>query len=180
MATYIALLRGINVSGKHQIKMTDLKTLCKKIGFLNTQSYIQSGNLIFEHPSKKTDELENILHQAILKEFNFKIPVFIFGRKEFSEIINNNPLFKITENTKSMYFCFLKTEPAKENIESLITLCKLGEVYFHYSKTLYLNYPNGLGKSKLHNTAIERKLQTITTTRNFNTVNKLVKLSELL
>jgi uncharacterized protein (DUF1697 family) len=58
METYIALLRGINVSGQKLIKMDALKDMCKELGYKNIQTYIQSGNIIFQENNLDTRQLE--------------------------------------------------------------------------------------------------------------------------
>ena len=69
MTTYIALLRGINVSGHNKIKMVDLKQLFIDIGFLQVTTYIQSGNVVFMSEEKNSDTLENIITEKIKKHF---------------------------------------------------------------------------------------------------------------
>ncbi len=69
---YIALLRGINVSGINKIKMADLKDLFESQGFGNVITYIQSGNVVFES-SVNEDELTQTIEQAIFNSFEFKI-----------------------------------------------------------------------------------------------------------
>ena len=49
MPNFISILRGINVSGQKKILMTELKALYEKLGFNNVHTYIQSGNVVFEH-----------------------------------------------------------------------------------------------------------------------------------
>ncbi|MBP7257301.1 MAG: DUF1697 domain-containing protein, partial [Chitinophagales bacterium] len=69
METYIALLRGINVSGKNLIKMTDLSIVFTSIGISKIKTYKQSGNILFEHSSLDTDLLQKEIELSIKYQF---------------------------------------------------------------------------------------------------------------
>ena len=77
MNIYIALLRGINVSGKNKIKMTELKQLCLDIGFSEITTYIQSGNVIFSTQEINTSKIENKLVTAVKNKFGHSIKVLV-------------------------------------------------------------------------------------------------------
>ena len=73
MTKFIALLRGINVSGQKQIKMSDLKTLFETTGFQDVETYIQSGNVIFSTKEKSSEKLEKKISSAIKFKFSFDV-----------------------------------------------------------------------------------------------------------
>ncbi len=93
MKTYIALLRGINVSGKNKILMADLKVLFQKLDFTNVKTYIQSGNVVFTSDKKKA-LLSQFIEKAIKKEFHLEIPVIILTKTEIESVVKNNPYLK--------------------------------------------------------------------------------------
>jgi len=77
----IAILRGINVGGKRKILMADLKALCKKLELEQIETYIQSGNLLF-NSQLKNSELEDLLEDAIQEKFGFEVPVIVRDSEE--------------------------------------------------------------------------------------------------
>src|SRR6187399_408069 len=89
MQTYIALLRGINVSGHKKIKMPDLKAMFEALGFTNVHTYIQSGNVVFE--SKSATGLESKISAKILEQFGFEVSVICRTAKEMEQVITRNP-----------------------------------------------------------------------------------------
>ena len=91
METYIALLRGINVSGHRMIKMEELKNVMSELNFFNIRTYIQSGNIIFETEKTGSAYLEKQIGETILKHYGFSVPVVIRSRPEMETIYKNNP-----------------------------------------------------------------------------------------
>ena len=178
MSKFIALLRGINVSGQKQIKMSDLKSLFEDLNFTNVQTYIQSGNVIFE---SKTDDLKSLvgkIEKKIKKEFGFDVKIILTTCAELEHIINKNPFLKKQKaNPDRVYVTFLSEEPSTISIKKLKEINYNSEEYFIVSKTIYVFLPNGYGKAKLNNNLFENKLKVFGTTRNWKTVNKLFGLS---
>ena len=84
--TFIALLRGINVSGHRIIRMKELKKSIESLGYLSVQTYIQSGNIIFKHPTKTPDviskEIKTLLKLIILLMF----PLLLKRYEDFETI----------------------------------------------------------------------------------------------
>lgn len=117
MNIYISLLRGINVSGKNKIKMSDLKTLYESLHFHKVQTYIQSGNVIFANSLNEANVLARQIEQAILKTFSLEVAVLVMEASTFKEIINNNP-FK-TQDPSKVLVTFLASVPDHSAIESI-------------------------------------------------------------
>lgn len=87
MKKFVSLLRGINVSGQKKIKMDELKVMYLNLGFLNVETYIQSGNIVFEsHISDKT-EIKNLLEESINKHFGFDVPVHLLSKLEIEDVL---------------------------------------------------------------------------------------------
>ena len=80
MQKYISILRGINVGGKRKILMKDLKEVYQNLEFLDVQTYIQSGNVIFESDNLDKREISNKIEKAIFDTYNFEVPVIKIGR----------------------------------------------------------------------------------------------------
>lgn len=182
MKTYIALLRGINVSGQKKIKMADLRGFLEELAFQNIQTYIQSGNVIFEFPKSKHTDLEQKIKILVSEKYNFDVPIIIHEAEEFSKIRDRNPYFETGVDTKKLYISFLSQIPTKERIEKLNQFCidkKIEDVFEIKGKEIHVNYLlKESHKSKLSNNLFERILQVRATTRNWRTLNKLIELTE--
>ncbi|MEM8926961.1 MAG: DUF1697 domain-containing protein [Bacteroidota bacterium] len=177
MKTYIAFLRGINVSGQKKIKMADLRASLRKQGLENVRTYIQSGNIIFETLNAKTRELEITMEKAIKLDFGFEVPVLIRTPQEIQDILNENPFGGETD-IKGLYFALLHKTPLDE-LATTFQQLKFENDDFHYtSDCVYLNCKMGAGKAKLTNNLIESKLKVTTTTRNLNTMKKMIALAQ--
>src|SRR5258707_2155990 len=105
---YVALLRGINVTGKNMIKMETLRGTFAALGFKNVKSYINSGNLVFETAKTDDRKLAAKIHDAIQTEFGFDISVMVRPVAEIEEIIANNPFEGQFESHKDVHVFFLK------------------------------------------------------------------------
>lgn len=98
---YIALLRGINISGKNKISMGELKSeLDKK--YKNVSTYLNSGNVIFESEIKDKEMIMNDIYQIVKNKFDLEIPVFVMTTDELEDILNHKPEWWGTDN-KEIY-----------------------------------------------------------------------------
>lgn len=88
---YVALLRGINVGGKSQIKMSELKVSCEAIGLKQVRTYINSGNIIFEVDSEDEHVLSKRIEMAILDQFSLPVRVVVYSQKQYARIIAAAP-----------------------------------------------------------------------------------------
>ncbi|MCK5907929.1 MAG: DUF1697 domain-containing protein [Flavobacteriales bacterium] len=172
MVKWISILRGINVGGKRVIKMSDLVSLYFKLGFTDVVTFIQSGNVTFFSTNTESIEIKAKIENGILNEFGFEVMSIVFEEDYLKEVISNNP-FK-NENTKMLYFSFLDKEPSNELIEKFNadftsnTEVSIGE------KVVYVFCENGYSKTKFNNNFLEKRLEVNSTTRNFNTLMKLL------
>jgi len=178
MNTFIALLRGINVSGQKQIKMTDLTKLFEDSGFTNVQTYIQSGNVIFESQNSNTKAIKNQIEKKVKEKYKFDVEVFITTNKELNNILRKNPFIKKKKDIERFYVTFLSEKPDSVNISKLNQINYSPEEFIIDGNVIYLYFPNGYGKAKLDNNLFENKLKIPATTRNWNTVNMLFELSK--
>ena len=176
MHTYIAFLRGINVSGQKKIKMVDLKECLQKAGLLNVGTYIQSGNVIFETQMKSRQAIATLIVRTIKEDFGFEVPVVVTTGKEIEEILEHMP-FDGDTNPKGLYFALLHETPKDERVTSFLQLRFENEDFHYTHKCVYLNCKAGAGKAKLNNNLIENKLKVVATTRNLNTMRKMLTLA---
>ena len=175
---YISLLRGINVSGQKSIKMAELKQLYESLKLTNVQTYIQSGNVVFNSPKTST-ELVNNITKAIKKKFGFDVHIAVLTANQLKKIADNNPFSKDTSiEGNKLHVAFLNKPPLASAIKKLEIPGPAGEELIFKKFVIYLHYANGMGTSKLSNPVLEKKLGVISTIRNWNTVQKLLQLSK--
>ena len=179
MPTYIAMLRGINVSGHKMVKMEALRASFGALRLSNVQTYVQSGNLVFGVGNGSVAALSEKIEQRILRDFGFSVPVFLRTAKELEEIIKDNPFLKGTDIDHSkLHITFLSDAAPKTALEALQPLAAKTEQFRVIGRQVYLYCPDGYGRTKLSNTAIERKLSVGATTRNWRTVNTLLAMTK--
>nr|WP_299072699.1 DUF1697 domain-containing protein [uncultured Allomuricauda sp.] len=175
MKTYIALLRGINVSGQKKIKMTDLKLTLEKKDLKNVRTYIQSGNIVFDSEMFEINLLQDLVHDAIMEDFGFDVPTLITEGRKLEKILEENP-FKNEVEENRLYFVLLKEVPSQNLVEEFNTLSFVNEDFHVSESCVYLCCKKGYGNAKLNNNLIERKLKVQATTRNLKTMQKLTEM----
>ena len=177
MSKYISMLRGINVGGQRKVRMDDLKSVYESLQFKNVQTYIQSGNVIFESSQGDIPVLTDTIEKGIEAGFGFPVPVTIRSRGDILKVLRGNP-FKDREDQSKLHVTFLKTNPAADLVSSIDECGSNGEQLRILKREIYLYCPNGYGRSKLSNSFLEKKLAVVATTRNWKTVQALYELSK--
>ena len=178
MSTYVAMLRGINVSGQKLIKMADLKAHMEELGFNNLQTYIQSGNMVFDLEQSSTQDLEKLIHSKILETYGFEVPVIVRTPDDLEEIIENNPFHREAQlDPRRVLVTFLSGLPSTDRVEELQKLDHSPEQWRLRNANIYFHAPNGYGKAKMNNNFFEKKLKVQATTRNWKTVNILAEMA---
>lgn len=180
-ATFIAILRGINVSGQKKILMTELKDLLATQGLDQVQTYIQSGNIVFRYRENMDNEsLEQKIEKAIDVKFNFEVPVVVRRLEELKKIVADNPFLNEKNMDESkLHITFLAQIPDAAYIKDIQKISYSPDRFILGEKEIYLYCPVNYGNTKLSNTFFERKLKTNATTRNWKTVNKLIELGNM-
>jgi len=178
--TFIALLRGINVSGCNKIKMTELQQLFNELDFKNVTTYIQSGNVVFQTNLEELDEIEQQIINGIKLTFEYLVQVIVLTKKSLETIYASNPFLQEPNiDISKLHVTLLSNKPNANDILPLKSISKNEDTFIIVDKTIYLYCPNGYGKTLLNNNLFERKLKISATTRNWNTISKLVELSNL-
>ena len=88
MTRYIALLRGINISGKNKISMPDLKTALTEKGFADVKTYLNSGNVLFSDDEMDVVKLAERIRIIISETFQLEIPVFVISQDELKDLLS--------------------------------------------------------------------------------------------
>ncbi|MUU78755.1 DUF1697 domain-containing protein [Winogradskyella sp. HL2-2] len=174
---YIALLRGINVGGHKKVPMIELRTLLSKIGLVGVNTYIQSGNVIFQSEKTDTKALEDLIANSIANNFGFEVPVLVKTRLEFSTIFFNCPFDE--EKKKDSYFIMLSEEPGEQLVKKASQKTYTNDEYVIKKDCIYLFCENGYGRSKFNLSYFEKTLNVDATARNYKTMLKLLSLSDI-
>ena len=174
MQTFIALLRGINVSGKNLIKMAPLAEVLTGAGLMNVRTYIQSGNIVFESEASDDADTGLIIAENIRKEFGFIVPVRVLKQSELKRIRDDNPFIRLHGLPgDKLHLTLLSGIPDHALVQKIAETEYLPDEYIISGNAIYLNCPDGYGRTKLTNTFFENKLKVTATTRNWATIVKL-------
>ena len=179
MTRFVSLFRGINVGGNKPVRMDALKELHESLGLLRVETYIQSGNVVFTSEDAIPAQLSRQIEEAFEHKFGFLSKVMVRTSDELNMTIENNP-FKDQpmKETKWVVVMFLAREPISTALEDIQKTYSGPEELHLTGQEVYIYYPQGIGRSKLTNTFLEKKLKTMGTARNWNTVLRLQKMME--
>ncbi|MCG7408277.1 DUF1697 domain-containing protein [Paenibacillus sp. ACRRX] len=176
MNTYIALLRGINVSGHNKIKMAELKHTLETGGLHRVQTYIQSGNVLFQSDDD-ADTLRLIIEGLIQRVFGISITVIIRTAAEFAHIVAACPFAGILlSKGESIHVSVLTEAPSQKVVDLLSTSERAQDEYAIHGKEIYFLFRQSILDSKLAKNL--QKLGNTATTRNWNTIQKLDSLAK--
>ncbi len=177
MKTYICLLRGINVGGNRIIKMDHLKAWFNQLGAVNTSSFIQSGNIIYQ--AKKAIPIKAIV-DYIEKETGFLVPIIHLTFEEFESIIQSNPYLKQKKDPAFFHVFFLSAIPDPNKMDIVKKKIETTDVFEIKDNALYQFCPNGYSQSKLTNSLIDKSLGLVSTTRNWKTCLSILGIAKSL
>jgi len=155
--------------------MAELREVLLKSGFKNVQTYIQSGNVILQSSETNTLSIEEIIKIEILNFFGFEVSVLVITRPNLERIFNDSPFSE--EKKKTSYFMMLHDIPEATLIKEASEKVYEGEEYKIINNCIYFYCAKGLGNAKFNANFFERKLNTFATSRNYNTMVKLLSLS---
>jgi len=176
MTTCIALLRGINVGGRNSVKMEALRGIFERLGFHDVRTYVQSGNVVFG--ALHTEDLSHRIEEGLRDSVGLPVTVLVRTAPELTQIMVANPfLGESGVEPAKLYVTFLARQPAPSGWEALRALPAGKDRCHGVGREVYLHCPDGYGRTKLSNTALERVLATSATTRNWATVGRLVEMA---
>jgi len=176
MTTLIALLRGINVGGNNKLPMKELSAQLEGMGVRRVQTYIQSGNVVFDCDAKDKAKLAAKITAEIRAQHGFAPHVQLLEAAELKKAMAGNPYPEAEAAPKTLHLFFLDEVPPQPDLKVLDTLKAGSERYKLAGKVFYLHAPDGVGDSKLAARA-EKLLGVAATARNWNTVCKLAEMA---
>jgi len=168
------MLRGINVSGQKKIQMVELRKMYVSLNLANVETYLQSGNVVFDSIEQDSSKLGESIEEQIEQSFGYAVPVFIRDTNDFQRIVERNPfLNQKNKDLSKLHVTFLYTSPSESKLSNLSIHKNDPDEFSIADREIFLFCPNGYGRTKLSNSFLERKLYIRATTRNWKTVNAL-------
>jgi uncharacterized protein (DUF1697 family) len=172
MPTFIALYRGINVSGKNLVKMIDLRALHESLGHKFVETYLQSGNVVFSAIGSP-DSIATKLSTAFQKKFGFTPAILIRTASQWARFVAGNPYKKFSDaDPTKVHAAICQGEPSALRLEELLKKVGKREQFVIKAGVIYLHAPDGFGTSKFAST-MERAAGVPITFRNWRTMQSL-------
>lgn len=177
MTKYIAFLRGINVGGKKIIKMENLKQIFSSMKFSNVQTLLQSGNVLFESEEKNEKILCDKIEAQLQKSLDFEVEIFLRTISEIENLLKKNPFKnKKLKPTEYIYITFLSCAPEKKLKDLLIASSNKLDSFNAIEREVFVfHLKDEKVKNVFSNNFVEKILKTSATTRNIQTLQKIVE-----
>ncbi|MDX3244194.1 DUF1697 domain-containing protein [Streptomyces sp. ME18-1-4] len=177
--TYAALLRGINVGGSKKVPMAELRTLLEGLDLADVRTYLQSGQAVFSSSHGNEESLAAEITAAIEKHFGFGVDVVVRDHAFLKAVVDACPFPAAELEAKQLHVTYFSAPVDEERYAGIDRDAHLPEEFRLGDRVLYLYAPDGLGRSKLAEQLSRPRLTKglIATTRNWNTVVKLVEMT---
>jgi len=177
-SVHVALLRGINVGGKHRVPMKRLAAIFTELGAGEVQTYIQSGNVIYRATAAEAKTMPARAAAAIEAAFGFAVPVVGRSARQLATILAQNPYLDESDEPKQLHVALLDRKPTAAALARLDPDRSPPDRYTLVGRDIYLLCPKGLARTKLSCDYFDRTLERTSTMRNWRTMTKLVELSQ--
>jgi len=179
MPVFISMLRGVNVGPHNRIHMDALRALYTSLKFEDARTYVQSGNVVFRTKEKNAAQLAEKIQNAIARKFGFCPAVILRTPEELRNALAANPFAKRQGiDPAKLLVTFLASEPAGEAKAGLAALKPGPEELHLIGRELYIYFPNGAGRSKLQWSSLDKRLDTVGTARNLNSVINMLEIAD--
>jgi uncharacterized protein (DUF1697 family) len=174
VTSYAILLRGVTPSGRNRVPMAALRDALAAQGLRDVRTYIQSGNVLVRSALGRA-QIEAQVHEVIARAIGADIAVIARTHAALRRVMDGNPF--APEAAARTYFTLLASRPTSARIAALRALDVAPDAVSLAGDTLYTCYATKLSDSRFHNNVFERVLGVVATTRNFNTLSRLLALS---
>jgi uncharacterized protein (DUF1697 family) len=173
MSRHIAFLRAINVGG-HTVKMDRLRALFAEMGFVNVETFIASGNVIFDSPRTDTDALERTIEDSLQAALGYRVDVFIRSPAELAAVAARRPFAAADlESLHTLFVAFLGKPPDEAARARIVALATAVDAFHVDGREVYWLRRDGLGESAITGGVIEKALGQPATVRNARTVERM-------
>ena len=174
MPKYVAFLRAINVGG-HTVKMEYLRALFETLGFANVETFIASGNVIFDSTSRSTRALERKIESCLLEALGYEVATFIRSTVELANIAQHKPFpdSELSAAGHTLYIGFMAGEPSDTAKEKLLSLATKVDDFRLNGREVYWLCRTKFGESEISGALLAKTLGMPATLRNSTTVKKM-------
>ncbi len=175
--SYVALLRGINVGGRNRLPMDELAHLFERAGCASVRTYIQSGNVVFAAaPSIALGARESVA-ATVSARMGTGIPIVLRSVGDLARVVGENPFVGESQDPRALHVGFLRGRPLPDRVSSLDPERSPPDEFVVRGREIYLRLPNGVSRTRLTVSYLERVLATPATFRNWRTVVNLLKMA---
>ena len=175
-STHVALLRGINVGGRHRLRMKDLAAVFHDAGCDDVRTYIQSGNVVFRAPDALAGSIAEVVQDVVADRVGFRAPVVTRTADEMRRLPRRNPYLSAGADPGALHVVFLADEPDDADVANLDPGRSAPDEFEAIGREIFLRCPNGFGRTRLTNDYFDRMLRSTSTTRNWRTVLRLIEM----
>lgn len=174
MSKYVTFLRAINVAG-HTVKMDVLRRLFEDLGFANVETFIASGNVIFDSTSKSRKALEKKIENYLQERLGYEVATFIRSIAEVAAIANYQPFpdAELNAQGNALYIGFLGDEPDDAAKQKLLSLKTEADEFRVSGREFYWLRRKKISESEITGALIAKTLKMQATLRNSTTVRKI-------
>ena len=172
MATYIALLRGVNVGKAQRLPMAAWRTLLGDLGYTQVVTLLNSGNAVFEAARGSATQQAQAIAAAVAGQLGLVVPVLVLPAKTWTAIVQANPLTLVAADPSRLLVAFAQDRAALQSLAAVAPLVGPTEQWVLGDHAGYLYCPDGILQSRA-GTALLGRLGASVTTRNWATVQKL-------
>lgn len=175
--TLVVLLRAINVGGR-QAPMASLRAACEAAGFGRVRSYVASGNLLLDTPLP-AEEVEREVEAIVARDFGFHSDAIARDRDQWRAIVATAPFPDERETrAKMVHLCLSKRPTAPDAATRIAEKAQAGEQVAQIGEVLWIDYAEGVGRSKLTPALLDKAAGSPVTARNWRSVLALRDLAE--
>lgn len=178
MTRCVAFLRGVNVGGRNKVPMAELRALMTELGHEDVRTHLQSGNAVFTSAETDTERLARDLERAIADRFGFPVRCTVRSADELRAVVERCPFDPGEHDPAKLTVTFLTEPPRGPAWEKPDPDAHAPETFRLGEREIYAYSPGGLGRSKLMPVLSRLGEDLGATTRNWNTVTKLLALAE--
>jgi uncharacterized protein (DUF1697 family) len=182
MDTYIVFLRAVNVGGTGKLPMADFRALLEKLKCKRVETYIQSGNAVFEAACSAGKAAADIA-AALEKHLGLPVGVIVRTPAQIKHVIDQNPFAaEAAANGALVHATFLASPAGKDAVDALAAIAAKyparRDRYALNGDTIYFHFPDGAGETKFSGKTLNKALGVAATARNWNTVLKLYEMAK--
>jgi uncharacterized protein (DUF1697 family) len=173
MSRYFAFLRAINVGG-HSVKMDALRQQFEALGFTHVETFIASGNVIFESPAQDTRALEKQIEAGLRSSLGYAVATFVRTPAELAGIARCQPFQPgELEAAMALNIAFLADPLDAAGQQKLLTLRTDIDDFRTHQREIYWLCRKRQSESTFSNVVFEKVVGRQTTFRGVNTVRKM-------